>query len=243
MIAILLCAGFATRMYPITKNFPKPLLDVGGRPVLDYLMDQLVELPKLDSIHIVTNEIFYNYFGEWKNRWNVVASDNRINLYLQNDGATKNENRLGAIKDLSFILNSLKEIGPTIVAAGDNIYRFSLKPVFHEFIKNKQNIVIALEEFNDRRKNKKGILELGQDNKVLKFHEKPEQIRSNWACPPIYFLKPSALKYVHDYIAIPNVGDAPGNFISYLVEKEPVQAVKVDGKRLDIGTVESYEEA
>ena len=179
MIAILLCAGFATRMYPITKNYPKPLLEVGGRPMLDYLMDQLVEIPRLDSLHIVTNEIFYSYFREWEKRWNKIASDNRIKLYLHNDGATKNENRLGAIKDLAFVINLLKKIRPTIVTAGDNIYRFLLEPIIQEFIESKKNIVLALAETDHSGKKKKGILELGPDNKVLKFHEEPENVRSN----------------------------------------------------------------
>ncbi|MDA2918839.1 nucleotidyltransferase family protein [Desulfobacterota bacterium AH_259_B03_O07] len=243
MIAILLCAGFATRMYPITKNYPKPLLEVGGRPMLDYLMDQLVEIPRLDSLHIVTNEIFYSYFREWEKRWNKIASDNRIKLYLHNDGATKNENRLGAIKDLAFVINLLKRIRPTIVTAGDNIYRFLLEPIIQEFIESKKNIVLALTETDHSRKKKKGILELGPDNKVLKFHEKPENVRSNWACPPIYLLQPSALTHVNEYMERNDIIDAPGNFIAYLVDREPVYAVKVDGKRLDIGTIKSYEEA
>lgn len=243
MIAILLCAGFATRMYPLTKNFPKPLLKVGGKPVLDYLMDQLIGLTQIECIRVVTNELFYPNFLEWQNRWKRLLQKQAIDLYLLNDGATSNENRFGATKDLAFALESLTTILPALVAAGDNILRFSLKTVAQEFINSGKNMVIALEEIDNNKGRKKGILEIGADNQVLRFYEKPVKIRSQWACPPIYFLQPSALEYVMEYVAQPNAGDSPGYFMEYLVNKENVYAVKVKGGRLDVGTTESYEAA
>jgi glucose-1-phosphate thymidylyltransferase len=243
MIAILLCAGFATRMYPLTRNFPKPLLKVGGKHVLDYLMDQLLVLPQIESIHVVTNRLFYRNFLEWQNRWKRIVREYDIDVHLYNDGATSNENRLGAVKDLAFAVKSLKTIAPAIVAAGDNIFRFPLKPVAQGFIKSEKNIVIALEEAGYDKKKQKGVLEMGPDNRVLRFYEKPTESVSGWACPPIYFLQPSALDQINEYAARLDAGDSPGYFMEYLVNKEPVYAVKVNGSRLDIGTIESYEEA
>jgi glucose-1-phosphate thymidylyltransferase len=243
MIAILLCAGFATRMYPLTRNFPKPLLKVGGKPVLDYLMNQLLVLPKMESIYVVTNELFYKNFLEWQNRWKRGLEEQAIDLYLINDGATSNETRFGAIKDLALTVKSLKAIAPAIVAAGDNIFRFSLKTVAQEFINSGKNIVIALEEIDFHKEKRKGVLEIEPDNRVLAFYEKPTEVSSNWVCPPIYFLQPSALERIVECAAQPNPGDSPGYFREYLVNKEPVFAVKVSGKRLDIGTIESYEAA
>lgn len=243
MIAILLCAGFATRMYPLTKNLAKPLLKVGVKPALDYLMDQLLVLPKMESIHVVTNGLFYKNFLEWKIGWKKISSECGIDILLYNDGATVNENRLGATKDLAFAVKSLKTIAPAVVAAGDNIFRFSLKTVAQEFINSGKNIVIALEEMEYHKGTQKGVLEIRPDNRVLRFYEKRLGIRSHWACPPIYFLQPSALEYVLEYAAQPNAGDSPGYFMEYLVNKEPVYAVKVKGERLDIGTIESYEAA
>lgn len=243
MIAILLCAGFATRMYPVTKNFPKPLLKVGGRPVLAYLMDQLLVLPQIESIHVVTNGLFYTNFLEWQNRWIKISRGYDIDIHLYNDGATSNENRLGAVKDLALAVKSLKTIAPAIVAAGDNIFRFSLKTVAQEFINSGRNIVMALQEIDHGEKKQKGLLEIGPDNRVLRFYEKPLEARSGWVCPPIYFLQLSALDCVEEYAARPDAGDSPGYFMEYLVNKEPVYAVKVNGVRLDIGTIESYEAA
>lgn len=243
MIAILLCAGFATRMYPLTKNFPKPLLKVGGRPVLDYLMDQLLVLPEMESIHVVTNGLFYKNFLEWQARWKKISREYDIDIHVYNDGATSNENRVGATKDLALAVKSLKTIAPAIVSAGDNIFRFSLKPVAQTFIKTGENIVVALDEINHGRKNLKGVLEVGPDNRVLSFCEKPIEARSGWACPPIYFMQTSALGCIEEYAARPDAGDSPGFFMEYLVNKGPVYTVKVNGNRLDIGTIESYEAA
>lgn len=243
MIAILLCAGFGTRMYPLTRNFPKPLLKVGSKPVLDYLVDQLLVVPLMESIHVVTNELFYKNFLEWKAAWKTISREYGIDIHLYNDGATVNEKRLGAVKDLAFIVNSLKNLAPAIIAAGDNIFRFSLRPVAQEFINSGKNIVIALEEIDLHKEGQKGVLEAGPENRVLRFYEKPVEIMSGWACPPVYFLQPSALDYVLEYAAQPNAGDSPGYFMEYLVSKEPVYAVKVNGERLDIGTIESYEAA
>ena len=140
-------------------------------------------------------------------------------------------------------MKSIKVTAPAIIAAGDNICRFSLKAVTREFIDSGKNILIALEEIDYGRKKQKGILEIGPDNRVLRFCEKPTGDRSNWACPPIYFLQPSALYHIKEYAVRPDAGDSPGYFIEYLVNKEPVYAVKVNGSRLNVGTVESYEEA
>lgn len=243
MIAILLCPGFVTRMYPITKDFPKPLLKVADRQVLDYLMDQMVLLPELDSVYIVTNDLFYKKFYDWKYKWHKLVNRYGIKFELLNDGATNNENRLAAIRDLAYVLKSIKEKSPTIIAAGDNIFRFSLRPVAQEFINSERNIVIALEETFYKEQRRKGLIEIGKDGRVLKFYENPLVVKSALSCPPIYFLQQRALNYLEDYLARPDAEDAPGHFISYLLEREQVYAIKIHGKRLDIGTIESYENA
>ncbi len=243
MIAILLCAGFATRMYPLTRNFPKPLLKVGGKRVLDYLMDQLLVLPQMESIHVVTNGLFYKNFLEWKTGWTKISSEYGIAIHLYNDGATVDENRLGAVKDLAFTVDTIKNLAPAIIAAGDNIFRFSLKPVAQRFIETGKDIVIALDEIIHGNKILKGVVEIGPDNRVLRFWEKPIKVKSAWACPPVYFLGPSTLDCIREYAARPDAGDAPGYLMEYLVNRGPVYAVMVNGSRLDIGTIESYEEA
>jgi len=243
MIAILLCAGFATRLYPLTKNFPKPLLLVAGRPAIDYLIDQVTDLPGIESIHVVTNTSFFKHFVEWRDKWLPDLERHDLTLNLHNDGSTDNDNRLGAVADLAFVLHSLEITTGALVAAGDNIFRFSLKPLWQQFLDNDRNYLLALPENDPYRIKRTGVLELGPDDRVVRFHEKPKDPPSSWTCPAIYFLKPSALSRVDEYLALPDARDAPGYFISYLVTREPVYAIKVMGKSIDIGTIESYEEA
>jgi glucose-1-phosphate thymidylyltransferase len=243
MIAILLCAGFATRMYPLTKNFAKPLLPVAGRPALDYLMEQILELPRMESIHLVTNARFFDHFVEWWEKWQREIKGRGISLNLYNDGTTDNDNRLGAVVDLAFVLHSIEVTTGALIAAGDNIFRFSLKPLWQKVLENDKNYVVAIPESDPNKLRRTGVIELGSDDRVLKFHEKPENPPSPWVCPALYFLQPSALPLVDEYLGQPNAQDAPGHFISYLVNREPVYAIKVNSKATDIGTIESYEEA
>jgi glucose-1-phosphate thymidylyltransferase len=243
MIAILLCAGFATRMYPLTKNFPKQLLPVAGRPALDYLMEQISGLPRMEAINLVTNARFVEHFAQWKNKWQTDIKRHGISLRICNDGATDNDNRLGAVADLALVLNSLTVVDGALVAAGDNIFRFSLNPLWQKFLDNDKNYIVAIPEDDPNRLRSTGVIELGRDNRVLKFYEKPASPPSLWLCPALYFLKPSALRLVDEYLRIPDAQDAPGYFVSYLVDREPVYAIRVNSKAMDIGTIESYEEA
>ncbi len=243
MIAILLCAGFATRMYPLTKNFPKPLLSVAGRPAIDYLIEQILELPGMMSIHLVTNAKFFEHFIDWQDEWQGKIEESGISLELYNDGTTDNDNRLGAVADLALVLNSLQAKSDALVAAGDNIFRFSLKAIWRKVLGSDENYVVALPESDTNKLRRSGVLELGSDDRVVRFHEKPDIPPSSWVCPALYFLKISALERVNDYLALPEAQDAPGYFISYLVSREPVYAIRTTSKVVDIGTIESYEEA
>ncbi|MDQ7054768.1 MAG: nucleotidyltransferase family protein [candidate division KSB1 bacterium] len=243
MRAILLCAGFATRMYPLTRDFPKPLLPVAGRPVLDYLLDQLLNLPGLLEIALVTNARFYGHFEAWLGEREPRLRQAGMDMRLFNDGATANDNRLGAVGDLAFVLERLSDVQPTLVAAGDNIFRFSLQSAWERFRREKQNVILALPEDDPAKLRKTAVLELAENDRVLKLHEKPEQPTSHWMAPALYLLQPEALRLVPHYLQQSDAGDAPGYFIAYLVKKQPVYAMRVFGSRLDIGSPESYRHA
>jgi glucose-1-phosphate thymidylyltransferase len=243
VIAVLLCAGFATRMYPMTRDFPKPLLPVANRPVLDYLMDQVIDLPHLESIHIVTNARFIDHFEHWQTSWQPRLHAKKIRIELYNDGATSNENRLGAIRDLKFVLEGLKEAPRMLVSAADNIFRFDLQPLWQLFLNRSTHYVIALPEMDIARLKKTGVLAIADNNRVLRLHEKPRNPSSNWSCPPLYFLQSSARQRLNDYIEVSDQCDAPGSFIDYLSQQEIVHALKLDAARLDIGSIETYQKA
>lgn len=243
MMAVILCAGFAIRMFPLTKDFPKPLLPVAGRPVIDYLMDQITGLPDLQTVHIVTNARFIKHFQEWQKTWEENNQGESVTIQLYNDGATSNENRLGASSDLQFVFHRISKPSKVLVTAGDNLFRFSLIPIWNQFVKSKHHYIVALKEKDPLKLKKTGMPELGADNRVLKFHEKSENPLSNWFCPPLYFLQPSAWPRLDSFIERRRNKDAPGYFIAYLCQKETIYAYKPDGFRIDIGDIDSYKQA
>jgi glucose-1-phosphate thymidylyltransferase len=232
MIAILLCAGFAVRMYPLTRDFPKPLLSIADRPVIDYLMDQLLDLKDLHAIHVITNACFHDHFDSWRQSWRQGLADQGIALEIHNDGATANENRLGACADLQFGLRQIAGTSKMLVSAGDNIFRFAIEPLWQRFIKSQDHYIIALPETDRTKLLRTGVLALEAED------------RSTWCCPPLYFLQPSARLHLDEFMRISHHRDAPGHFIDYLCQKERVYAFKVKaGGRLDIGNMDSYRQA
>jgi glucose-1-phosphate thymidylyltransferase len=243
MIAIILCAGFATRMHPLTLDFPKPLLPVAGRPIMDYLMDQIVCLEDLDTVHLVTNSKFFHHFQAWQKKWRDHHQNQKINIQLHDDGATSNENRLGASSDLQFVFRRISIASKVMVSAGDNIFRFSIPPLWDRFLKNDHHYLVALPEKDPLKLKKTGVLELDENNRVLNLYEKPEHPSSPWCCPALYFLQPSAWKRLDEFIESSQNKDAPGHFIAYLCQKEPVYTFKPDGFRIDIGSLETYQRA
>jgi glucose-1-phosphate thymidylyltransferase len=243
MIAVILCAGFATRMYPLTEDFPKPLLPVAGRPVIDYLMDHITCLSGLHKVHIVTNAKFFRHFESWQSEWMHAHPDMPITIQLYNDGATSNENRLGASVDLQFVFHRIFTPSRVLVSAGDNIFRFSFTPLWKHFLKSQHHYVVALEEKDPLRLKKTGVLELGENNRVINFYEKPEHPPSTWCCPALYFLQPSAWARLDDFVQSTSNTDAPGHFIQFLCQKEEVYGYIPHGFHLDIGSIDTYQKA
>jgi glucose-1-phosphate thymidylyltransferase len=206
-------------------------------------MEQVIDLPGLKSIHIVTNARFMNHFEHWQSSWLSRLDAKKIRIQLHNDGATSNNNRLGALRDLQFVLERLKEPSRLLVSAGDNIFRFHLQPLCRQFLNSDEHYVIALPETDRAKLKKTGVLSLAEDNRVLRMHEKPRQPASTWSCPPLYFLQRSARIRLNNYIGESEACDAPGSFIDYLSRHESVYAFRLEATRLDIGDIETYRKA
>ncbi len=243
-IAILLCAGYGTRMGALTKTTPKPLLPVGGKPMLDYLLDQLLELDGLRTIHVVSNARHIEAFQAWGEVHKKVHRQlTGREIIVHNDGSTSNDDRLGAIGDLSFVTQRLDAPTGALVAAGDNIFRFSLRPLWRQFVESGNSCVLGLEEQNPEKLRRTGVLELAPDHRVLRLHEKPAEPPSTWACPSLYCLQPSALARLPSYMAATESHDEIGRFVAYLTSREPLYAHPVWGDRLHVGSPEAYRHA
>jgi glucose-1-phosphate thymidylyltransferase len=243
VMAILLCAGFATRLYPLTRDFPKPLLHVASRPVIDHLLDQIVGLPGIESIHIVTNARFYEHFTRWRRSWQACLAPRDITLKIYNNGATANENRLGACADLQLVFRQAGRTGAYLVSAGDNIYLFRIADLWRRFLRGYRHCVIALAENDPETLKISGVPVYGESDRVLGLLEKPDNPSPGWFCPPLYFLQPTAREVLEDFLDAAGPVDAPGHFIDYLCHREAVTAIKLNEKRLDIGNLESYHRA
>lgn len=244
MIAILLCAGFGTRMYPLTENVAKALLPVAERPVLDYLLDQLLEMDGLEEIHLVANNRFISQFEDWRLTVQSRLDAAGVSLSLYNDGVNTNEERRGAVGDLHFVLSKGDLWNkPALVLAGDNIFLFDLVPLWRQFRQEQKNRILGIVEDDLEILRHTGVIAVGEDERVSAFVEKPQEPPTNIFCPPVYFLLPEALHQVVTYDQSDHSMDAIGNFARFLVEQDEVYAFRVEGKRLDIGSMADYERA
>jgi glucose-1-phosphate thymidylyltransferase len=237
MKCVLLAAGFATRLYPLTLNTPKPLLDVAGKPILDRLMEKIREVPEVGEVLLVTNGKFFHTFNEWAYRQSSYPL-----VTVLNDGTLDNEHRLGAIVDLAFAVREQRIEEDTLVLAGDNLFDFSLKD-FSEFFYAKGTDCITTHQLNDTEQLKRtGVIEVDPGWRVLSFQEKPRAPRTSYAVPPIYLYRWDTLPLLEEYLQAGMNPDAPGSFIPWLLERKTVHAYFFAGSRYDIGTRESYEE-
>jgi len=239
-IAILLCAGYGTRMGALTAETPKPLLPLGGKPVLDYLLEQLLELDDLAAIHIASNAHYADPFRTWAVGWRQRTD---CQLVVHDNGSTTAKDRLGAIGDLDLVLRKTSSPRGALVAAGDNIYRFSLVPFWEAFTRSQRSYVLGLEERDLEKLKRTGVLELDGEDRVRCLHEKPEQPPSHWACPSLYCLQAPALARVSSYLAAGHPRDEIGRFVAHLPTREPLYAHKASGERLHVGSLEAYRRA
>jgi glucose-1-phosphate thymidylyltransferase len=236
MKCILLAAGYATRLYPLTKDKPKSLLKIGNKTILEYILDKIKLVDEVDEIYLVTNDRFYKIFIDW-----TAAYNYNKNIKVINDGTTENGNRLGAIGDLQFVVEKMCINEDILVMAGDNLFDFDLRD-FTAFYKKTNHDCITTHELNDIEELKTtGVIEMNPDGSVKSFEEKPAKPKTNLAVPPFYIYTRQTVPLIKQYLEEGQNPDAPGNFIPWLVTKKPVYAFKFEGARYDVGTHESYE--
>ncbi len=235
MKCLLLAAGYATRLYPLTENFPKSLLEVKGKTILDWLVDDLDKSGKIDEYIVISNHKFFDCFSDW-------AKTKKLNITVVDDGTSSNETRLGAVKDVEFAINSLGIDDDVLVLASDNVLDFSLTS-FIDYAESKNaSCVMRYYEDNCKKLSKSGVLTIDDSEKVLLMQEKPENPESNWCCPPFYFFTRVDAKKIPLAINSGCKTDAPGSYISWLCKNTTVYAMKMPGSRYDIGNLESYEQ-
>jgi len=239
MKALILAAGYGTRLYPLTKNKPKPLLSVGSKPILGHIMDKILEIEAIDGVYIVTNEKFSSHFQTW-----ASEAEYDVSIEVINDGTLTNADRLGAIGDIDLVLKSAGIKDDVLVVGGDNILEASLSD-FVEFAKSKPAACsVGLYDLGSKDKaSKYGVVAINSDKRVIDFQEKPAKPASTLIAMCVYFYPREKLFLFDEYMDSPNSKDAPGNFIKWVYKRDVCYGYVFDGVWYDIGDMDSYTRA
>lgn len=237
MKAIILAAGYATRLYPLTLNTPKALLPINEKPIINYIVDEINTIDAVDEIYVVTNHKFAEHFCRWAER-----EESKTPIFVLDDGTTTEETRRGAIGDIAFVIEEKKIDDDLMVIAGDNFFTYSLKD-YYNFYREKKKDCVCVKVWEDKASlSQFGIALLDQSGKVLDIEEKPQHPKSNTVVFATYLYRKETVPLFAEYLAEGNKPDAPGNFPAWLYQKQDVFAYIFDGECYDIGTPESYDE-
>ena len=241
MKVIILAAGYATRLYPLTLTQPKPLLPVAGKPMIDYVLDNLAPIAGIDRIYVVTNAKFVGHFLQWSADYRAHKAN--LNFTIVNDLSTDDSNKLGAIGDIHFVLKSQNLDDDIIVVAGDNLFSEKLSD-FGQFCREKNAPVLAVYDVHDLEEIKKyNAITLDGDGRITFFEEKPRNPTSTLTGIALYYYPKATLPLIKQYVAEGNNPDQPGRLIQWLYPRLPVYTWTVPGLWYDIGSKETLEAA
>lgn len=237
MKAIVLVAGYASRLYPLTLDKPKALLTLNGITLLDYLMEKVKEVEIIDEVILVSNEKFYNQFLDWKNSYK-----GKLKITVLNDGTTTNETRLGAIGDAQFAIDQLHIDDEIMLLVSDNYFTFSLKDFYNFYLERKADCILVT-EFDDLEYLGKhfACVKVNDNRQITDMVEKPGGIPdTNIGAYASYIYTKDSVRMIKQYLDEGNNKDAPGNFPAWLYKRKPVYAYAFEGECYDIGTIEVY---
>ena len=234
MKALILAAGYATRLRPLTDTLPKQLLPVGGRPMVDWIVDKVREAG-IEEIHLVTNGRFAPLFDTWYETAHVTVHD---------DGTTTNETRLGAIGDVRFVRNQIGWDDDLLVIAGDNLFDYSLADFVRFSAAKNGASAVAVYDVGDRElATQYGVIDLDADDRVVGFVEKPPEPPTTLCATATYLYAREHARLVDTYLDEGNQPDQPGHFIAWLYRREPVYGFRIPGGWYDIGDAAQLLEA
>jgi glucose-1-phosphate thymidylyltransferase len=241
MKLLILAAGYATRLYPLTKNKAKPLLDVAGRPMIEHVLATTEGIRELDGIFIVTNQKFARDFEAWaaayrKNRPHCPP------ITVVNDHSTDDSNKLGAIGDIKLVIDSQQVADDLLVIGGDNLFKSSLVDLAR--LAATRGPTLGVYDIGNLEEMKKyGNVSVDADGRITEFVEKPPQPRTTLAAMCLYYYPRAVLPLIDQYVTEGNNPDQPGRLVAWLYQRQPVYAHQIRGQWLDIGSFETIEQA
>lgn len=238
MKCILLCAGYGTRLYPLTLDRPKPLLPIAGKPMIEHILEKIEKVEDIDEVLIVTNNKFFNNFRNWKRKYSFSKP-----IKIINDNTNSDEGRLGAVGDIGFAIEKEKIEDDIFIVAGDNLFKFDLRKLF-DFFKEKNTSVIAL--YDVQAKNiavgKYGVIELDGNNKIINLEEKPKEPKTTLVSTACYILTEEDIKELKKSLNEEG-GDNIGDFLRKLIKIKKIYGLVFKEKWFDIGTSDQLKEA
>lgn len=234
MKCLILAAGYATRLYPLTENFPKPLLTVGDKTILDWLVDDIDRAGMVDEFVVISNHKYAVHFDAW-------AATKPQKVTVVDDGTDTNETRLGAVRDIQYAIDTLGLDDDMLVIAGDNVLDFSLTRFMEYAAAKGTSCIMRYYEPNEQKLLKCGVVTVDEQDKILHMTEKSPTPATHWCCPPFYYYTREDARLVAKGIAAGCGTDAPGSYIAWLCTQTAVHAMEMPGRRYDIGNLESYE--
>ncbi|VVB99072.1 Bifunctional protein GlmU [uncultured archaeon] len=239
MKALILAAGYATRLWPLTKNMPKPMLEVKGRAIIDHISSHFCEIKELSEVFIVTNEKFAPDFEEWAQK-----QKHSLKVKVIDDMTKSNDDRKGAVGDMHYAIQEAKIDDDLLVIAGDNLFEYKLAD-FYKFFQQKKASVVACKDMGSKEevRGKFGVVEAGNDLKIIGFEEKPQEPKGTLAATACYIFSRNDVKEITKYIEFGNKPDNSGDFIKWLAGHRPIFAFVFKEKWYDIGSFESLGKA
>ncbi|HBP38453.1 MAG TPA: nucleotidyltransferase family protein [Clostridiales bacterium] len=242
MKGIILAAGYATRLYPLTLNRAKALLPVHGRPIIDYIVDEMNTLDDLDQIAVISNHRFADQFAEWAERRRRTDRPGSLPIVVLDDGTMSEADRLGAIGDIQFGIEKLHIQDDLLIIAGDNLFTYRLRDAWNHFRAHGEDMILARSMPPGEDLRRYAIAVLDDQGRVQDLAEKPAQPKSNLAVFATYFYCRETAPLIGQYLREGNKPDAPGHFPVWLYQRKPLRCFLFDGLCIDIGTPESYAE-
>jgi len=239
MQAVILAAGYGTRLYPITADRAKPLVEAGGKTILDYLIEKLLRQEIIDGLSIVVNDRFHTQFLDWQKVFEKTAGKS-LPLTIINDGTTSNQHRLGAIRDLSLALSGIDEMQAVLISAADDIFCFPFRPLIETYLERDSSVIALIKSDDPDRISKSGNGLIDDEGRVIEMVEKPEKPISSLLSPCLYILHAVDRKLLDEYLEGGNNPDAPGYFIAWLIRKTTVYSTVFSEPVYSIGDIEEY---
>lgn len=244
MKALILAAGYGTRLYPLTRKYPKALLPVAGRPILDYIVEKLAKIKHISAIVIVTNGKFFSDFALWAG--GLRSKNPSLNLKILNDGTKTENDRLGALGDIDFAISRENIKEDILIVGGDNLFEQGLTGFVKFASALRPRVAIGVYDIRKRGLARKyGVVTLdAKDGRIIDFAEKPAHPATTLIATCLYYITKEKLGYFREYLRDSrNERDASGNFISWLSGKDKVYGFVFRQRWYDIGDPQAYKEA